>query len=559
MLRNAFLLGWIGLPLVSLFAEPIPPLPNLTDTRVSIPYSELKELWQAAQPKPPVSEEAPPVAAVISLADYSFKMGKGQLLGEARFQVESFSKTWTWLPLLPESVQIEKVEPEGALITLHENGYQLLLKSPQRVSVKVRFAMPADGLEQGGELKLNRSSALISRLTLPVPGENQEWRVTPSTDAGTEAQAQTFRLLAGHETKIALLSKEKGRPELPSQWTGIPDVAVQIEDGKLHFQSQLNVTAPSGSGLDLKITIPEQARNLTVSSEDLESKREYREADGRRKLVVRWKTRDILSRTLRLDYQIPQNTTQSDWKLEVPQVDGGATTVAVFGVLIPDGLELTAPTVVKPENVRLPGSWLRGVLRGKNHLLVCSEAGAMVKATWLPMVDTARSICEVMSAKTRLVTDGAFALDLSWKIRHSGATPFLLEIPAGVRVIACSVNKREARPIQRKEHLIEIPLGSGNGSEFTQSEIRLSYVGRSRAWDKVKGRVEVLLPKTEVMIEKINWDLVIPADYELTAFEGNLVVKPGETSEEGLRLVKELCQGDLPAVELFYQKRDSKN
>src|SRR5438128_1643461 len=54
--------------------------PDLNDARVTIPYQELKSLWQAAQreKEKPAQPPKPPVAATLLSARYDIAVGSGQ-------------------------------------------------------------------------------------------------------------------------------------------------------------------------------------------------------------------------------------------------------------------------------------------------------------------------------------------------------------------------------------------------------------------------------------------------------------------------------------------------
>ena len=73
----------------------------------------------------------------------------------------------------------------------------------------------------------------------------------------------------------------------------------------------------------------------------------------------------------------------------------------------------------------------------------------------------------------------------------------------------------------------------------------------------------VELPQTDLFIHRLDWDLEIPEVYETTAVEGNvqLATKESASKKQSLanthtvRLQKELCRGERPAVELYYRRR----
>ncbi|MCK9590302.1 MAG: hypothetical protein WC076_04855 [Terrimicrobiaceae bacterium] len=66
----------------------------------------------------------------------------------------------------------------------------------------------------------------------------------------------------------------------------------------------------------------------------------------------------------------------------------------------------------------------------------------------------------------------------------------------------------------------------------------------------------VSLPATDLLVERSDWALVLPATYAPLAVEGNCEFFPGDSKNE-LRLRKELCRGEPPSVRVFYQKPET--
>ena len=95
-----------------------------------------------------------------------------------------------------------------------------------------------------------------------------------------------------------------------------------------------------------------------------------------------------------------------------------------------------------------------------------------------------------------------------------------------------------------------------NGGQDQRSEVRFSYTGKKPAFEPVSGKLDVELPQTDLLVSRIDWELRIPANYELTAMEGNVEDAPGG-SPGVIKLCKELCKGEQPMAQIFYQKLEA--
>jgi hypothetical protein len=113
------------------------------------------------------------------------------------------------------------------------------------------------------------------------------------------------------------------------------------------------------------------------------------------------------------------------------------------------------------------------------------------------------------------------------------------------------VNGQAASPSRRDAKTLEFRLPEPpNGNETL---VELSYTERQKAFDPVRGELALTLPATPLLIENLSWVVSMPAAYETVAAQGNVDFLPGKSSGE-IVLGKELCQGEAPAVQLYYQK-----
>src|SRR3954462_7895460 len=90
-------------------AEPTAP-PDLNEARVTLPYPEVKALWQAAQRETP-KKQKPPVEATLLSARYQLQFKGDLATGVVEYEIETFTDEWTTIPLLGVQTQVDEVEP----------------------------------------------------------------------------------------------------------------------------------------------------------------------------------------------------------------------------------------------------------------------------------------------------------------------------------------------------------------------------------------------------------------------------------------------------------------
>lgn len=172
----------------------------------------------------------------------------------------------------------------------------------------------------------------------------------------------------------------------------------------------------------------------------------------------------------------------------------------------------------------------------------------------LPPPLTLPAVIREASSEMRVVRDGAFSNKMSWRIRHQSPLVWKLDVPESLQLVSARIGGRPTSPSRIDAKTLEFRLPEpANGDETL---VELSYTGKGTAFDPVRGELALALPSTPLLIENLQWRVAIPAAYETVAAQGNVEFLPARSPEEIL-LGKELCQGEAPAVRIFYQKPET--
>ena len=281
----------------------------------------------------------------------------------------------------------------------------------------------------------------------------------------------------------------------------------------------------------------------------------------------------MLDRTFLLNWEIPQSPLSDTWELSPPRVRQreSITDVApatesrsLVALVSVDGLELTHPSLRNGvESLRLR-EWLREQLGEEDALTaeIAGESPLSLAATWLPRLETAQATVSLATFETRLVTDGSTLVTADYTIQHAAPITWKLELPSADEILACTINGRDASPIRRGEKEIEFRLATPPPVEIgsASTTVRLSYSLKTDPLDPVSGQVALELPLTSLFIHRLGWALSIPDGYEPTAVEGNVQIASGPSDKTSathlIHLEKELCHGERPAVEIYYQRTE---
>ena len=534
----------LGAFAISAFAAPLAMPPDLKEAHVTIPYSELKALWQAGQRETP-EKRKPPVEAALLSARYQVVLKGDLAAGVVEYEIENFTDEWTTILLLGAQTQVDEIEPADVQLIVRDDHYAFVTNKPGKQKLRLKFAVKMNG----ANFALITSPAAINTISVAGLPEKETLRIADATQLAAEKDRISFRLPATERIEFEVVAEKAVVPPTPSLWKLDTQALVQFADGKLKYRARLAANADNGSGLSMELEFPPGFDITKVTGPDLGHWQATTAENQARRLQLRWQTRDLLRREVEIEYDAPQSLTGGEWNLKAPRLLAGENNPPLFVVVPEPGLELTVPGQAAPPR-QLP-AWMLEKTDGKNYLAVIGDAA--LSAKWLPLVETAQAVVETVNAKTRIVADGALLTEIGYNIRHERALRWRVSLPEGSELVATSVDGQPVKPIDRGDRVLEFALPSGK----EVSGVSFSYTAKKPAFKPVSGQIAVELPQTELLVHWLDWELRIPVVYEIAAFEGNVESAPGDKTDATSRAIplhKELCKNERPRAEFFYQK-----
>lgn len=540
-------------------------LPPLNSAEVTIPYGELKQLWEAARrgqeqrKAPPLPK--PPVAAIVNAANYELRFAAGSVTIEARYRVASLTADWQTIPLIGGDARLISAATGDAGLLWEDGSYHLLTNGIGDHEVSLSLGVPRQAEWKSG-LRLVPGAATLNQLRVAGVPEGKSIRIPGMQPTISEDGIATF-LLSGESGEIVLSLERRDEieapvepaPPTPSTWDIQSEVFAEYHEGRIRYETAIYCQADDGSGLSMDILLPHNALGLKVNGEDLGENRLGPRRDGLRTLRIDWRTRDILDRKLQVSYEVPQSPLDADWLLHAPRVAGEGTTKSLFAIVAVDGLELSGDQLRDSIQSRRLPKWLRARIAQQDFLTAESNAELALHTTWLPRVETAQAMVSKASYQSRVVQDGALLVQAEFTIQHQSPMTWRVSLPKIDQILSCEINDHAAQPVRRGDDEIEFSLAQpAKGG----SRIAFCFAARVEAFDPVSGRLELTMPKTDLFIHELTWELSIPAEYE-AEIQGNVVIDRQDPKTvrppHVIPLKKELVRGEHPAVEVHYQRR----
>jgi hypothetical protein len=534
----------------------------LDKAEVRIPYLELRKLWETAQAAAkPAELEAPPHGALLS-AQFKADLTGGKVALEADFKVESFSGKWERIRLMGAGLAVASVEPADARLVVEDEHLCVMAKDPGPLTVKVRFvktALPVSSIVP--VLKLTTApSAVASLLVTGLP----EGRLvkTESGILAVDAAGNSSLPLAAKGGELALTLADASLmpkaeppppPPQPSEWSLQNEVLVFEGESELNYRARVRAIAQNGSALEAVLLLPTNARTVKVQGDDLADSRQARNADGQTELRVRWNTRDITERELKLSYALQQLPLAQQWELRAPSLSQDDKVKSLFILVLPSGMEFKGPSLEGPvPAARLP-RWIADETKALEFGTIAGNAAVSLQSRLLPRLETAVAIISKSEYTTKLVGDGSVLTEGTLDIEHDDSLRWSFTLPDKCELLKCFVNGAPTKPIARENAVMEIPL---TGAKATTSKVVFSYTCAKGKLHAVEGETSLELPLTPVFIQELLWSVAIPESYEPVGVEGNVEFATSTVSNASdVRLVKRLCRNERPQAQLFYRKR----
>ncbi len=244
--------------------------PALDEARVTLPYGELKALWEAAHPETP-EKRKPPVEAALLSARYQLALKNELVAGLVDYEIENFTDEWTTIPLLSAQTQVDENEPADAQVIVREGHYALVTNRPGKQKLRLKFAVKLNGPADAAHFALVAAPAAINTLSISGLPEKQTVRIADATQLSAEKDRVNFRLPAAERIEFEIVPKEVAvlpPPNLPRVETAqaVVETATAktriVSDGALLTEIEYRIR--HGRGLPWKLDLPEGSELLAA-------------------------------------------------------------------------------------------------------------------------------------------------------------------------------------------------------------------------------------------------------------------------------------------------------
>jgi Carboxypeptidase regulatory-like domain len=523
----ALVLSWAVLSSAAAFAQDRGPAGTVTLSRTD--YDRLLDL-AGRQPRPP---DNAPLPAALTRVDIRARVADGKVRATMTVDGEVFHTGTVKVPLISNATLLDARTGDRPLPLVAEgNSHVAVIAGPSAFSATLEWGAPVTATPGRGSFVLPVPSAGTATATFDVPGEQSDLRVSPGlvlrrTSVGGRTLIDAA-LDPGSATQVWWSARENAptTATTPREARLLADVKtlVTIGDADVRLVSLIDLTIVQGEPAEVEVRLPAGYEVVGVTGGSLERS----EQKGQSLLLV-------VSPPARRRHQFLLNLERSNgggsFKLDtafpiVPEAQRETGEVAVEGV---GTLEISSGEApgLRRMDVREVDAALTSVAR--QALLSAyryQRAGGSVptlalEVTRFPDAAVLAAICERAVATTLVTSEGRALTEVSLWLRNR-AQPFMkVSLPSGGSMLSVEVAGAPAKPAEGADGM-RVPLLRAGFRPDGPYNVSFVYLHAGPAFAK-KGHMEMTLPRMDVPVSVVEWELFVPDRYRADRFTGSVI------------------------------------
>lgn len=501
------------------------PLPGSSGT-VTLSLAEYDRLTELASRKP-TTTEAPPLSFVLSRAAFKLRVEDQSLTGALDIDGSVLEKGSVKVPLTSGITILDAKQANSPLPLLQEGRtHSAILTGPGAFAVNLNIAS-ALTIEAGrASFTVLVPAATSSLLTLDLPGNHANVRIEPGLITNrTTVNGHTIveaSLEPGKPARVWWTTREIAAPVAQREVRFLSDIksVVSVGDSQLRTTALCDVTVIQGEAAEFRMPLPQGFELAEATGSTLDSF----EVDAG---VLVLKVREPARRNHQ--FLIAIERTNRDTKVDAPLL-AFAGAQRETGELLVEGvgaMELT-PTEsggLRRMDVREVGAIARSLARFplqaafRYNRRETDTPRLQLEWTLFPDSSVLSAVAERATITTLTNIEGKSLTEVTLRVRNH-AQPFVkVDLPAGAQLLSAEVEGERVKPVVGPDGS-RVPLlrvGLNSSGAYTVSFVYLSSGGKFAK----NGGYEMTLPKLDIPVNVLTWEVSLPDRLEVRQFGGN--------------------------------------
>jgi len=518
----------------------LPPVP--ASGNVTLPLDEYNRLLELAS-KPARKLDTPPVPYTMKRADLKFRVANESVQGTVQLQGEILHKGATKIPLTTGMAILDaRQEGKGLPLELENGTHTAVITGPADFAVTLDAGLPLS-IEAGrASFSLPVPAAGSVRLALVVPGDHTNVRVSPGIITSRSSQngqtAIEATLVPGQPANIWWTTRETAAPVVPKEVRFLSDVKtlVSVSEADIRIAALADITVVQGEPSEFQIEVPagfevSGATGASVESSEFESG------------VLTLKVTSPAQRSHQ--FLISMEKSISATKVDAPFLSFNETQRETGEVLVEGAgtIELTAAESggLKRMDFKEMNPYLRALARFpmqaafRYHKQPDEKPALALEWTRFPDSSVLAAVAERAVVTTLVTTEGRSLTEIKLTIKNQ-AQPFLkIALPAGASILSAEVAGEKVKPVEGPDGN-RVPLLRAGFRPVDSYTVSFVFMHSGAPFAK-KGGSDLSLPKMDVPINLLQWEVFLPERYKVKDFGGDAIaanlLPPASTDVSG--------------------------
>ncbi|HEV2962528.1 MAG TPA: carboxypeptidase-like regulatory domain-containing protein, partial [Candidatus Angelobacter sp.] len=499
------------------------PLPSSGD--VTLPLGEYNRLVELAS-RPIKKPDAPPLPYSIKRADLKLQVGNESVTGNIQLQGEVFTKGMTKVPLT-NGITIFDARQEGRGLPLEQQGgtHVAILPGPAEFSVTLDAGLHL--VQEAGRASFNLPvpSAGSVRLTLVIPGDHTNVRINPGIiTSRTSEKGQTAieaTLIPGQPANVWWTTREIAAPTVPREVRFLSDLKtlVSVSEADIKIATLADISVVQGDPTQFEVELPQGYELTGATGGSLESSEVQSGV-----LILKVSAPAQRSHQFLISMEKSINTSKAD----APFL-GFKNTQRETGEMLVEGagtMELTATEGggLKRMDLKEVNPYLHSLARFplqaafRYHKQPTETPRLALEWVRFPDSSVLAAVAERAVVTTLVTSEGKSLTEVTMTIKNQ-AQPFLkVDLPAGA-ILSADVAGEKVKPVQGPDGS-RVPLLRPGFRPTDSYTISFVFMHSGAPFAK-KGDSQLSLPKMDIPISFMQWEVFLPEQYKVRDFGGD--------------------------------------
>jgi hypothetical protein len=504
----------------------LPPVP--ASGNVTLPLDEYNRLLELAS-KPIRKPDAPPVPYTVKRADLKFRVTNESVQGTVQLQGEILHKGATKIPLTTGMAILDaRQEGKGLPLELENGTHTAVLSGPADFAVTLDAGLPLN-IEAGrASFSLPVPSAGSVRLALVVPGDHTYVQINPGliTSRSSEKGQTSIEaaLVPGQPANIWWTTRETVVPIVPKEVRFLSDIKtlVSVSEADIRIVVLADVTVVQGEPSQFQIEVPTGfeitgATGASVESSEFDS--------GVFTLKVTAPAQRSHQFLISMEKSIAATKADAPFlSFKNAQHETGEVLVEGAGTI-----ELTATEAggLKRMDFKEVNPYLRSLARFpmqaafRYHKHSNEPPALALEWTRFPDSSVLAAVAERAVVTTLVTTEGRSLTEIKLTIKNQ-AQPFLkVALPQGASILSAEVAGEKVKPVEGPDGN-RVPLLRAGFRPVDSYTVSFVFMHSGAPFAK-KGGSDLSLPKMDVPINLLQWEVFLPEQYKVKDFGGDAI------------------------------------